>query len=631
MRIVSVARVCALASAALLVTIGIAAANPPPEAFGTLPQFDGWKMSPDGKHIAVLQSNQGHSSIFVYEVGAAPGAKPLAIPVETNVPRLLQWVRNDRFVVYLTTNYQTNMDRVARSWARIISISVDGQHSSQLSGVISQMNLDDPETAYSVMDGSVYRIGVDHMTDPRIIESGGVNTVQWIIDGHGDRIARIDQADRDANDLDVLSDASGSWRTIGRLSNSYQQLLSIDGAMPDDHALAITRYGSGDKRTIEQFDLATGKTTQLFSAGMYDVDSAIENEWTGKVIGASYLTDRRQSHYFDPGLASLQAGLETALPNLSVSILSTNMAGDRALVEADGPKQPPVYLYYDRATKQASVVGNAYPMLTAADLGDQKPYVYTARDGLEIHGYLTLPPGVTDPKNLPMVVFPHGGPEARDAIGFDWLGQFMANRGYAVFQPNFRGSTGYGSAFLRAGDGQWGHKMLDDITDGTKKLIVDGIADPKRICIVGASYGGYAALAQATFTPDLYACAVSYAGVFNVQSIFEFDMRATNDNRNIEALERRRFGTSMSDTSALSAVSPAFHANQVKAPVLLVHSLKDVTVPASQTTEECRALERAGKQVQCIAIEGDDHYLSRSTTRIQLLKLTEQFLAKYLK
>ena len=205
---------------------------------------------------------------------------------------------------------------------------------------------------------------------------------------------------------------------------------------------------------------------------------------------------------------------------MSVVAVSTDLTGDTVVVAVDGPKKPLTYYLLDRTTHNAQVIASSYPGLDAADLGEMKPYPYKARDGLDIHSYLTLPPGSAG-RNMPLVVMPHGGPDARDMLGFDWMGQFFASRGYAVFQPNYRGSSGYGHKFTEAGLHQWGLKMQDDITDGVKKLIADGIVDPRRVCIVGGSYGGYAALAGATFTPDLYACAVSFAGVSDLPKMLQ--------------------------------------------------------------------------------------------------------------
>jgi dipeptidyl aminopeptidase/acylaminoacyl peptidase len=254
-----------------------------------------------------------------------------------------------------------------------------------------------------------------------------------------------------------------------------------------------------------------------------------------------------------------------------------------------------------------------------------KPYAYKARDGLDIPAYLTLPPGKAA-KQLPLVVFPHGGPMARDAMTFNPETQFFANRGYAVFQPNFRGSSGYGKKFMEAGFGQWGLKMQDDVTDGVKKLIADGIVDPKRICIVGESYGGYAALAGAAFTPDLYACAAGWAGVYDLRSFLS--TRAKEYGRDSEMIESwsRFIGDRWSDSDKLDMASPAKNADKIKIPVLLMHGEDDATVRIDQSETMDRALRRAGKNVNFIAIPKETHYMETSATRIRWLSELEKFL-----
>ncbi|MBV9693956.1 MAG: S9 family peptidase, partial [Alphaproteobacteria bacterium] len=202
-------------------------------------------------------------------------------------------------------------------------------------------------------------------------------------------------------------------------------------------------------------------------------------------------------------------------------------------------------------------------------------------------------------------------------------------RGYAVLQPNFRGSIGYGVAFRNAGYGQWGRKMQDDITDGVKKLIADGIADPKKVCIVGGSYGGYAALAGATFTPDLYACAVSYAGIADVRSILGMARGAGADSSAMHFWEDR-VGVSYADSAALEAISPAFHAQNVRAPVLLLHSNMDTVVPIQQSERELNALQAAGKQVRFVRLEGSDHTLDHADARTTVLREIESFLAAHI-
>jgi len=225
-------------------------------------------------------------------------------------------------------------------------------------------------------------------------------------------------------------------------------------------------------------------------------------------------------------------------------------------------------------------------------------------------------------------VMPHGGPDARDQMDFDWWAQFLANRGYAVLQPNFRGSSGYGWDFTQAGLRQWGLKMQDDISDGVKKTIADGIADPKRVCIVGASYGGYAALAGAAFSPDLYACAISFAGVSDLPLVLRTERKEHGPDSQTASFWATRIGSSDENWDQLTATSPARHADKIRCPLLLVHGEGDTTVRIDQSERMESALKDAGKAVQFIRIPGEDHHLNLTETRVRLLTETEKFLAK---
>jgi dipeptidyl aminopeptidase/acylaminoacyl peptidase len=330
-----------------------------------------------------------------------------------------------------------------------------------------------------------------------------------------------------------------------------------------------------------------------------------------------------RSHYFDPATQKIQTTLEKALPNQSVAIVSKDATSTSYLAVSDGPRNPPTLYLYQPAAHQLMVLLQAYPALQQSDLGEMKPYPYKARDGLDIHAYLTLPPG-RDPHNLPTIIMPHGGPEDRDMLRFDWVAQFLASRGYAVLQPNFRGSSGYGWPFITAGDGEWANKVQFDVQDGVKKLVSDGVADPKHTCIFGWSYGGYMSLAGATFSPDLYACAAAFAGVYDLDRLLYSGSKFESESTSVW---ERRMGASRSDSDKMYALSPAKHPDQVKAPILLMHSDKDVTVPIEQSEIEERGLKKFGKQVQFVKMSGDDHQLSYASTRIQMLTELEKFLA----
>ncbi len=374
-------------------------------------------------------------------------------------------------------------------------------------------------------------------------------------------------------------------------------------------------------------DLAGGPETVLDAVAGRDIDEAITDEWTGRVIGSEWTGDKPETKYFDPQRQALQSGLEGAFAGSSVRIASWDQSKNTVIVSVNGPRQPETYYFLDRTTHQTKVLSQTYPELKESDLGEMKSYPYKARDGLDIPAYLTLPPGKA-PKNLPLIVLPHGGPDVRDYLSFNWMAQFLANRGYAVLQPNYRGSSGYGKKFTDLGSGQWGFKMQDDITDGVRKVIGDGIADPKRVCIVGGSWGGYAALAGATFTPDLYACAVSWAGISDLPLLLGSDIRDSGGAHSQMALMLlKEMG---SDTARLAEVSPARHADMVKCPILLMHGKNDTTVELVQSKKMNEALLAARKQVEFITFEGEDHYFALADTRIRFLKEMERFLKQHI-
>lgn len=463
-----------------------------------------------------------------------------------------------------------------------------------------------------------------------IAKSGNFETIAWVSDGQGTPIVQIRQTQQPLKDH-LLVQRSGTWTEVGAYDATGDNGSGVTGLSEDATALVRTQWsslkeGGSPYAVLTRHDIATNAEAIFYAAPDRDVSSTIHDEWTDRVIGARYIGDKVETRYFDPQRQALQNGLQDAFPGLSVRIVSWATSKNTVMIAAEGPRQPETYYLLDRTTHQTQFIASSYPELKDSDLGEVKPYSYKARDGMDVPAYITLPPGKTA-KNLPVVVLPHGGPDDRDYIRFDWMAQFLANRGYAVFQPNFRGSSGYGHKFTEAGLKQWGLKMQDDITDGVRKLMIDGIADPKRICIVGASYGGYAALAGAAFTPDLYACAVSWAGVTDLPVQLGTEVRDGGAQSQIASFWKSRMGD---DLAQLTATSPARNADKVKCPILLLHGKNDTTVELNQSKLMNEALLKANKPVEFIAFEGEDHYLELADTRIRVLKEMERFLKQHI-
>lgn len=625
-----------------------AQAQPPVEAFGSLPAMASPSLSLDGKYFAMVQAYQGRPVVAIYKVGAAPGTPPALVAPSDGVIEHVQWANNERLVIFLKMPHAWSFDGAVETWRRATAVNVQGRDAVVLLNDMKSMrhalaasyvtdltpgdenhilmNFIGPLRQESQFAVNLYRVDV-RTGRSDLVQYGTPDTADWITDGDGRVLGMID-IHRGERRQRVKLPAGNEWREILSFDNSAGGDSGEVAGVTEDGAALSVLMNRGPTRALMRVDLANpAMGPVLFSNPDYDVDYVLRDSWTRRVIGVAYAADKMEYFYFDPERQRVQRALEAAFPGRSVHAVSSDAARKAYIVATDAPREPVSYYYYDAATRHAYAIGTAYPMLAESDLGEMRPFAYSARDGMRIPAYLTVPPGAVQ-KNLPLVVMPHGGPEARDGLRFDWWAQFLANRGYAVFQPNFRGSAGYGHAMVRAGFQQWGKAMQDDITDGVRYLIAEGTADPNRICIVGASYGGYAALAGAAFTPELYKCAISFAGVSDLSAMLE-DVRR-NDGRESYSLSYWESRIGERASGRLGTVSPAQHADQVRAPVLLMHAATDATVPISQSERMRDALVSAGKRVEFLAIEGDDHYLSLAATRIQVLRETERFLNAYI-
>jgi len=471
----------------------------------------------------------------------------------------------------------------------------------------------------------MYRVDVNTGTS-EAIERGGKYTLGWIMDGSGKLVARFDNKDSPLTDIILVPDGS-DWREIARTDASGGKGFDIGGVSIDGKSLVLgaVTFDNENTKGLALMSLADGKQSQFYTNPLYDIDGIIGDPWTNRVVGAVVTQHLGRAVYFDPVLQQIQDTLEADFPGTAVFAVSWDTARNKVVFSVDGPVSPPTLYLFNRQTKAITKLGRTYPQLQSTDLGQVQVYNYKARDGLEIPAYLTLPPGKT-PKNLPVVIMPHGGPMARDSMHFDWERQFLANRGYAVLQPNYRGSTGYGRKFEEAGYGEWGLKMQDDITDGVKKMIADGIADPKRICIVGGSYGGYAALAGAALTPDLYACAASWAGISDLPHMLATDTKGADEYSAYVSSIIRFIGDRRSDAKKLDAASPLKNVAKIKIPILLMHGEADSTVRIDQSENMNRVMQDAKKKVTFIRIPNETHHMKLASSRIRWLTELEKFL-----
>jgi dipeptidyl aminopeptidase/acylaminoacyl peptidase len=318
--------------------------------------------------------------------------------------------------------------------------------------------------------------------------------------------------------------------------------------------------------------------------------------------------------------------VEAKLPGYEIEFTSTNKAEDKFIVATYSDRTRGKRYLYDKTTKQLEFLADVTPWLPEDQLAAMTPVQYTSRDGLVIHGYLTLPKGVPA-VNLPVVVNVHGGPWARDVWGFNPEVQFLASCGYAVLQMNFRGSVGYGRQFWEASFREWGRKMQDDVTDGVHWLIKEGIADPKRVAIYGGSYGGYATLAGLAFTPDLYAAGVDYVGVSNLLTF----MRSVPPYwKPFLAMMQEMVGDMEADEAMLKAASPVYHADRITAPLLIAQGAKDPRVVKAESDQMVEAMRKRGVEVEYIVKDDEGHGFHNEENRFEFYEAMERFLGKHI-
>ena len=461
----------------------------------------------------------------------------------------------------------------------------------------------------------------------RRVTRGGENTDQWVVKPDGTVVARIEQLDK-SNRYRIMAPQGRGWETIFAEETDIPN-LEVYGTNQSGDSLIIGTRLVTDRYALFDMSVTDGtiSPTALYEHEDVDVSRAIVDDYTGEVIGAEIKNVAREQQFFLGQFVAVVNAVRNALPEgQRVYIESWDRNRERFILFAESASESGYYVLFDIRTGQLSLISRAYPHIKAEHLSPVTPFTYKTRDGVTLQGYLTVPANAEE-KSLPLVVMPHGGPEARDELGYDWWQQFLASRGYAVVQMNFRGSWGYGTGFSQAGYREWGGKMQDDVTDAVTYLIDQGIADPERVCIVGGSYGGYSALVGAAFTPDLYRCAVSYSGTSDLTRKLRWARKRFGPKSSTYEYWLSRMGE---PGEAVDNRSPALAADRIKADILLIHGKDDTVVALEQSEVMAEALEDAGKSYEFVVLDGEDHWLSTEETRIAMLEAIGTFLSKHL-
>ena len=641
-----------LAGAALLLTASAAqAASDAATRFGARATVRDISLSPDGKHIAFVAPAAGHgAALFI--VSTEDGV-PKSILKSTGSPDQLQWCRwsTDTRLVCGIYMILTGADGLIE-FTRLVTIDATGENLKLLSARDSSYAMGMANLGGSVIDWTGDGTGgTVLMTRDYVPEESIGRLAADVRQGRG--VERVDTTTLKRTNVEVpragaaryMSDGNGKVRILavrrkdldgydkGELIYYYRKAtgrewlpLASGAEAATFTPLAVDRrhdvvYGMADKDgRAALFSVALDgslKRTLVLERPDVDVDELLSIGRQDRVVGASYATERRQTEFFDPELRALSASLSKALPGLPlVSFVDASADETKLLLFAGSDVDPGHFYLFDKATRHLSEVLPARPELAQTRLATVKPINFPAGDGTMIPGYLTLPPG-SDGKNLPTVVMPHGGPGDRDEWGFDWLAQFLANRGFAVLQPNFRGSAGYGSAFLQKNGFQSWRGAIGDVNDSARWLIKQGIADPNKLAIVGWSYGGYAALQSGVVDPALFRAIVAVAPVTDLETLRGESEGFTN-HQLVDAY--------IGHGAHVREGSPAQNAGRIAAPVLIFHGDRDRNVGIGQSRMMAARLKGAGKQVELVEYHDLDHQLDDSEVRAGMLDKVDGFL-----
>ncbi|GAA0327743.1 S9 family peptidase [Sphingomonas oligophenolica] len=614
-----------------------ATAGPIPlENFAQLPFFEAPSLSPDGKKVAGEIAIKGKQRFAIIEL-ADTSHVALIDPGDVDL-RSWSWVNNDWLVAVVAATRDVEGD----SWilSRAVAISADGKKSQILGKDMAAQ--DAGEILWKASDGtphillslqtSIYSNEEGFWPEVRDFDvsngrskrvAGPVpNVMDWYADGAGIVRAGIAYNDDSRSSSLLYRDKQGAtFHTIARARGRGSSLGNVPAMFLPEPGKAIAYDDDDGFNALYNLDLATLKTgDKLFGVPGYDLDDLITADDGTRLIGVEYTDTRRRTHWFDPALAEIQTAIDKSVGERRANIVSWSRDFGVMIVWVGGADRPGDYYVFNQADGRMRFLAHVSSTLVAAHYAPVKTIHYKARDGLDISAVLTLPRNKSATK-LPLIMMPHGGPFARDDESWDWQAQFLADRGYAVLQPNYRGSSGFGTEFGNKGKGQWGLAMQDDLIDAVKWAAAQGIADDKRVCIVGGSYGGYAALRAAQRDKGVYRCAVSYAGVSDMTGILHYDSGFLNGGRT------KDYWRSQADD--LKAVSPINFAADFSIPVLLMHGKVDKRVPVKQSREMAERLKAAGKTYRYVEQPTGDHHFSEETNRVQFLKELEAFLTQY--
>lgn len=638
----------------LLMTWAVSADNVHLDIFGHLPSTEDVRISPNGSRLALIRTAGDERLVQILSLDDRKILRTLHL--QNLKLRGLQWVDENHLLIISSSSVQPR-GTIGRDteWRMLTSYDVEqGSSSDPVGNVIPDnssghvtwtsggfMNtiVDTPVVRATADAPNVYVSGLE--TDKNnifkpvllrfhpgakyssVVAHSSEVTNRWLIDQSGEVAANV-----------IYIEPERKWQLSLKVDNHLKVVASAEselavpqlvGLAPKDNAVWVRfPLNQNGGTVLKSVSMTDGTVSEpLAENGQYE--EFILDRLTGRVVAGRKLSNHEDIVFFDSGAQEAWDFINSSFPGEKVRFVSATDDFRRMVITIEGKEHGYMYAVFDAGSYKFKSVGAVYDGLDK--IAETTSLVYQSSDGLSIPAFLTLPLG-REPTHLPLIVLPHGGPAAHDTGYFDWWAQELAAQGYAVLQPNFRGSD-VNLQLLSAGYGEWGRKMQQDLSDGVRKLVKDGVVDAKRVCIAGASYGGYAALAGASFDKGTYRCAVSVSGISDLA-----EMRTTlvqqgwrEDSRSTRYFDRF-IGAKDTNDPVLGERSPAQHVEDVNIPVLLIHGKDDTVVPYRQSELMFKALKKAGKPVEFVTLKHEDHWLSNSDTRMQMLQAMVDFLLK---
>lgn len=597
----------------------------PMEDFFRNPVEAGHSLSPSGKWIAYQKPWKSRMNVFAKTL---PEGEEIQVTAVTERDIAGFFWANDSRIVY-------TMDEGGDENYHLFGVDLDGGNQKDLTpfentraSVVDDLEHDPDFMIIShnsrdarIMDA--YRVNV-HSGEMTLIYENPGNVVGYVTDHAG--VLRLALTSDGVNN-GVLYRESDDRPFVPLVTTNFRENLTPLFFTYDNRKFYASSNLGRDKSSIVIYDPESKKEEEvIYEHPHVDVSSLLRSDKRKKITGISFTAAKRAYHFLDDERKGIQDFLEARFPGLEVSLVSSSLDETRYLVRTYSDRSRGSYYFFNAGTREVVHLADISPWINPEHMASMEPICYQSRDGLFIHGYLTLPVGI-ESRDLPLVVLPHGGPWARDHWGYQPEVQFLANRGYAVLQMNFRGSTGYGRKFWEISFRKWGREMQNDITDGVNWLVDRGIADPEKVGIYGASYGGYAVLAGMAFTPELYACGVDYVGVSNLFTLLESIPPYWEPMRQ---MLYEMAGNPEKDKELLREISPVFHADKIKSPLLIAQGANDPRVKKAESDQMVEAMKKRGIDVPYIVKDNEGHGFHNEENRFEFYRAMEQFLGRHL-